>query len=118
MGLIRELPVTELAGELSRQSIPLQQANIWDVRDTSAYLEGHLEGAVSRPVETGFATEMLADVTGPLYVLCGGGSKAPRAAALLAELQPELEVVVLSGGTRQAKAAGLPIVSGEAVYSS
>ena len=118
MSQSRQLPVTELADELSRQSIPLQQANIWDVRDNSAYLEGHLEGAVNRPVEAGFAADMLATVTGPLYVLCGGGSKAPRAAALINELNPELEVVILTGGTRQAKTEGLTIVRGEAVYSS
>lgn len=118
MSQSRQLPVTALAAELKDQSIPLAQANIWDVRDHSAYLEGHLEGAVNQPVEQGFTPAMLADLTGPLYVLCGGGSKAPRAAALITELNPELEVVILSGGTRQAKAEGLTIVNGEAVYSS
>lgn len=118
MSQSRQLPVTELSHELSHQSIPLQQANIWDVRDNSAYLEGHLEGAMNHPVAAGFNTDMLATVTGPLYVLCGGGSKAPRAAALIYKLDPKLEVVILSGGTRQAKAEGLTIVRGEAVYSS
>lgn len=114
----RQLPVTALAAELDRLSIPLAQANIWDVRDHHAYLEGHLEGAINQPVEQGFKPDMLAELTGPLYVLCGGGSKAPRAAALISELRSDLEVVVLSGGTRQAKAEGLTIVSGEAVYCS
>jgi len=103
--MIRELPVTEL--DLSRG------ATIWDVRDAKSFAEGHLKGAVNRPID-GLSAELLASVPvgEPVYVLCGGGTKAPRAAALLDGFDAVRDVVVLTGGTRKAKAEGLPIETG------
>lgn len=103
--MIRELPITEL--DLS------QAATIWDVRDARSFAEGHLQGAVNRPID-GLSAELLAAVPvgEPVYVLCGGGTKAPRAAALLDGFDAGREVVVLAGGTRKAKAEGLPIETG------
>lgn len=103
--MIRELPVTEL--DLS------QGATIWDVRDAKSFAEGHLKWAVNRPVD-GLSAELLASVPAgePVYVLCGGGTKAPRAAAMLDGFDAARDVVVLTGGTRKAKAEGLPIESG------
>lgn len=103
--MIRELPVTEL--DLSRPSV------IWDVRDAKAYAEGHLQGALNQPIDD-LTPELLAAVPAgePVYVLCGGGTKAPRAAALLDGFDSGREIVVLSGGTRKAKAEGLPIATG------
>ncbi|RZU47425.1 rhodanese-related sulfurtransferase [Fluviicoccus keumensis] len=103
--MIRELLVTEF--DLSRD------ATIWDVRDAKSYAEGHLKGAVNRPID-GLSAEVLAAVPSgePVYVLCGGGTKAPRAAALLDGFDAGREVVVLTGGTRKAKAEGLPIETG------
>jgi phage shock protein E len=103
--MIRELPVTEF--DLS------QAVTIWDVRDAKSFAEGHLKGAVNRPIED-LSAEVLAAVPAgePVYVLCGGGTKAPRAAVLLDGFDPSREVVVLTGGTRKAKAEGLPIETG------
>lgn len=103
--MIRELPVTEL--DLSRP------ATIWDVRDAKAYAEGHLQGARNQPIDD-LTPELLAAVPAgePVYVLCGGGTKAPRAAAVLDGFDNSREIVVLSGGTRKAKTAGLPIETG------
>lgn len=118
MSQIRELPVTELAAELQRRDISLSNANIWDVRDHPDYVKGHLEGAVNRPVNQGFEAAMLTSIEAPVYLLCGGGSKAPRAAKALQELDNALEIVILTGGTRLAKSAGLSIITGEAVIAS
>ena len=98
--MIRELQVTAL--DLS------QPATIWDVRDAASHAEGHLRGAVSQPLET-LTAALLATVPAgqPIYVLCGGGTKAGRACALLENLDPSREYVELKGGTRAAKAAGL-----------
>lgn len=107
--MIRELPITEL--DLS------QAATIWDVRDAKSFAEGHLQGAVNRPID-GLSAELLAELLAavpvgePVYVLCGGGTKAPRAAMLLDGFDAGREVVVLAGGTRKAKAEGLPIETG------
>ena len=47
-----------------------------------------------------------------IYILCGGGSKAPRAAEKLESLDDSRDYVVLMGGTRAARDAGLPLEQG------
>jgi len=61
-----------------------ENAIIWDVRDSSAYAEAHVKGAVNQPIN-GLSESSLTQVSTdqPIYILCGGGSKAPRAAELL-----------------------------------
>lgn len=83
---------------------------IWDVRDAKAYHEAHLVGAENKPINT-LSKELLASVPDPVYVLCGGGSRAAKAATLLDELDSSRDIVILQGGTRGAKAAGLPIIT-------
>lgn len=88
-------------------------AVIWDVRDTKAYTEAHVKGAVNRPI-TDINADSLTQVAAdqPIYILCGGGSKAPRAAELLDGMDGSREYVVLMGGTRAARDAGLPLEQG------
>ncbi|MGY5394581.1 sulfurtransferase [Acinetobacter tandoii] len=88
-------------------------AIIWDVRDASAYAEAHVKGAVNQPI-TGLSADCLTQVSADqtIYILCGGGSKAPRAAELLDGLDNSREYVVLMGGTRAARDAGLPLEQG------
>lgn len=85
-------------------------AVIWDVRDAKAFAEGHVKGAMNKPLAT-LSVNTLEAVPNsqPIYVLCGGGSKAPRAAELLNSFDESRDIVVLMGGTRAAKAANLPI---------
>ncbi|MFT4021184.1 MAG: rhodanese-like domain-containing protein [Acinetobacter sp.] len=85
-------------------------AVIWDVRDPKSYQEGHIYGAINQPIDT-LDDQILKNVQAdePIYILCGGGSKAPRAAEKLEGYDSSREYVVLMGGTRAAKAAGLPI---------
>ncbi|WP_130804274.1 rhodanese-like domain-containing protein [Acinetobacter ihumii] len=90
-----------------------ENAIIWDVRDAKSYAEGHVKGAINQPIHDLNAdslTQVAADQ--PIYILCGGGSKAPRAAELLDGLDTEREYVILMGGTRAAKDAGLPLEQG------
>lgn len=109
--MIRELAVTELKKELEKQNIDINQANIWDVRDIESYQSGHIEGAKNHPVNEGLDKNLLTATQGTIYVLCGGGSKAPRAANQLHSLDNSREIVILTGGTRAAKAAGMTIVT-------
>ncbi|MFU9047207.1 rhodanese-like domain-containing protein [Acinetobacter tibetensis] len=90
-----------------------EDAIIWDVRDASAYAEAHVKGAVNQPI-TGLSADCLTQVSADqtIYILCGGGSKAPRAAELLDGLDDSREYVVLMGGTRAARDAGLPLEQG------
>lgn len=111
--MIRKLPVTELANELTKRELALKDANVWDVRDQDAYANGHIVGATNHPVNLGIAKQTLDDATGSIYVLCGGGSKAPKAAALLEEMDDTRDIVILTGGTRGTKAAGMQIIEGD-----
>lgn len=78
---------------------------IWDVRDEVAYQAGHIAYAVNKPVDTlGMAD--LAEASGTIYVLCGGGNKAVRACERLEALDGSRTIVHLTGGTRQAAALG------------
>jgi len=88
-----------------------ENAIIWDVRDASAFSEGHIQGAVNQPIDSLNAellTQVAPDQT--IYVLCGGGSKAPRAAEKLDSLDNSRDYVVLMGGTRAAHNAGLVLI--------
>ena len=87
-----------------------QSAMVWDVRDAQAYAEGHVQAAQNRPLDQ-ITPEQVAAVPAdqPIYVLCGGGTKAGRAAALIASIEPARRVVELTGGMRAAKAAGMAI---------
>lgn len=103
--MIRTLAITEFDQN--------QAATVWDVRDAKAYAEGHLAGALNLPLDQ-ISIEALAAVPAdqPIYVLCGGGTKAGRAAALIESLDSSREVVELKGGTRGAVAAGMKIEGG------
>lgn len=109
--MIRELPVTELANELAEKNISHENATIWDVRDESAYQAGHIVGATNQPINAGIEQAVLDNATGTVYVLCGGGSKAPRAAQALEEMDNSRDIVILAGGTRGAKSAGMDIIA-------
>ena len=108
--MIREIHVTELAQELQDNNLTVHTATIYDVRDPEAYQAGHIEGAVNQPVNAGVSKDILDASTGTIYVLCGGGSKAPRFANMLNELDASRDIVVLTGGTRGAKSAGMLII--------
>ena len=105
---MKKLPITEF--DLNQAAI------VWDVRDAQAYAEGHVQTAQNHPLDQ-ITLEQVAAVPAdqPIYVLCGGGTKAGRAAALIASLDPTRQVVELTGGTRAAKAAGMVIEYGQSV---
>lgn len=91
-----------------------ENAVIWDVRDARAFAEGHVKGAVNKPINTLSADQLNQVEAGqPVYVLCGGGSKAPRAAELLHSFDENRDIVVLMGGTRAAQAAGMQLEQGQ-----
>lgn len=103
--MIEQLPITEFDVNTT--------AVVWDVRDATAYAEGHVRGALHRPLDQITPEQVAAvPVDQTIYVLCGGGTKAGRAAALIASFEPARRVVELTGGTRAAKAAGMAIEVG------
>lgn len=85
-------------------------AVIWDVREPESFAEGHLQGAINLPLDVLDEQRLQQIPAGtPIYILCGGGSKAPRAAEKLNQFDSDREYIILMGGTRAARAAGLPI---------
>ncbi|OOR88111.1 sulfurtransferase [Moraxella caviae] len=100
--MIQELHITDFT--------PSADKTIWDVRDASSYQEGHIAHAQNQPLDS-INAELLAQTTGDIYVLCGGGTKAGKACALLETLDPTRKIIHLTGGTRGAKAAGMTIIS-------
>lgn len=101
--MISKLAITEFTANATD--------TIWDVRDAKAYAEGHIEHATNQPLAS-LTAELLASVPDPVYVLCGGGSKAGRAADTLQGFDGSRNIVILTGGTRGAKAVGMCIVTG------
>lgn len=89
-----------------------QGATIWDVREPNSFAEGHVQGAINLPLNA-LSEQQLQNVSAdqPIYILCGGGSKAPRAADVLEGFDAQREYVILMGGTRAAKDAGLPLIA-------
>lgn len=100
--MIKELAITDFQ--------PTKDDIIWDVRDETAFAEGHIEYAKNQPLNT-LNADLLNDTDGTIYVLCGGGTKAGKAVVLLNEIDPTREIVHLIGGTRGAKSAGMTIIS-------
>ena len=98
-----KLPITEFA--------PSADKVIWDVRDPIAYQEGHIAHAINIPLDS-IDRALVDGVDDTIYVLCGGGSKAGRAAAQILALDPSKDVVQLTGGTRGAIAAGWQLETG------
>jgi rhodanese-related sulfurtransferase len=104
--MIRQVAITDFP------AIKLEHPNpqVWDVRDAALYAEGHLKGAVNHPIDQLNVASLDSFPKGePLFVLCGGGSKAGRAIAMLESLDPTRDYVELTGGTRGAIEAGLAI---------
>lgn len=86
---------------------------ILDVRDQQSYVEGHIQYAKNFPIDHLNADTLTQfDAQQPIYILCGGGTKAPRAAEFLESLDANREYVILTGGTRKAKSLNMTIVQG------
>lgn len=82
-------------------------AVIVDVRDATAYADGHIAGAIN--ISLGELADRVNDLPIDARVLtsCGGGSRGRTAAALLREHGVVADVV--QGGLRRWSAADLPV---------
>lgn len=100
--MIRDIHITDYT--------PKASDTIWDVRDQKSYQEGHIEYAINQPLDT-LTADLFNQTQGTIYVLCGGGTRAGKSAQLLERFDNNRDIVVLQGGTRGAKAAGMTIVT-------
>jgi rhodanese-related sulfurtransferase len=88
-------------------AIAAGSAVLVDVREPAAYAEGHPAGAINVPI--GELEARLGELPEGVTVVtsCGGGTRGPRAAELVAGLGRDARV--LHGGLRGWRAAGLPV---------
>ena len=88
-----------------------EDALVLDVRDTAEFAAGHMLGAKNVPLTSieARAGEFDRHKAKPVIVLCGDGSRASKAAALL-RARGFANVVNLSGGFPAWQQAGLPVV--------
>jgi rhodanese-related sulfurtransferase len=78
-----------------------------DVRSAADFATGHIPGALNVPMEQ--VENRLADIgEGHLVLICEAGTRASIVATWLKARQP---VVVLEGGTKSWRNAGLPLVT-------
>ena len=80
-----------------------------DVRSASEYASGHVPGAVNIPLDE--IEKRVADLSSekPLVLICQTGQRARIAAELLQPCRTSL--LVLEGGTKAWKSAGMPLVA-------
>jgi adenosylhomocysteine nucleosidase len=85
---------------------------ILDVRDTDDYVEGHVAGSRSIPVDQ--VLEHVTELTAyqRVYVHCGGGGKAGRAVASLEKAGLSNLVHIADSGMRSWIASGFSVVKG------
>ncbi|WP_066802829.1 rhodanese-like domain-containing protein [Moraxella oblonga] len=89
---------------------PNADLTIWDVRVPENYNSEHIAHAQNVPIEN-ISPERLAQTTGDIYILCGGGTKAEKACQLLESIDPNRTYIHLTGGTRGAKALGWTLIT-------
>ena len=100
--------VDELKARLTAE----KPAFLVDVRDAEGFESGHVVGAVNRPIGSldaealaEEAAKVYGDDGGPILTLCGGGTRAGKAAAQLREAG--LNALAVEGGTKACRASGL-----------
>lgn len=85
------------------------EAVLVDVRDAVAHGASHAAGARGIPIDE--LEAHAAELAGTrVFTSCGGGTRGPRAAALLRERG--VDAAAVKGGLRGWRAAGLPVDEG------
>jgi rhodanese-related sulfurtransferase len=96
------------AAELKNRLDRAERFQLIDVRTPGEYDEGHLPGAMNLPMEQ--AEARLDDLTAhdPVVLICQSGKRAAMTCALLTPHRKNL--LLLEGGTKAWRDAGLPVV--------
>ena len=92
------------------QLINRSKAALIDIRDTSAFAEGHIIGSLSIPVaELQKQTKKLDKLkTNPVVIICQQGTESTRTADHL--LKQGFDIRVLAGGINAWRNADLPLI--------
>ena len=98
-------------GDVARLLQEDKGATLVDARTAEEFEAGHASGAVNVPIANlnEFVKSRVADSAGLIITMCGSSGRGEKAAAVLASHDIST-VVVLEGGLKAWRDAGLPIV--------
>ena len=89
---IKKIDVKTLQNKLENEEITLL-----DVRESSEYKGGHIEGAVNAPLSSLDANQLPYPKDEPIYVICRSGNRSAQAASQLQDAG-YTEIYDVSGG--------------------
>ncbi|WP_455330949.1 rhodanese-like domain-containing protein [Exiguobacterium profundum] len=89
---IKKIDVKTLQNKLENEEITLL-----DVRESSEYEGGHIEGAVNAPLSSLDANQLPYPKDDPIYVICRSGNRSAQAASQLQDAG-YTEIYDVSGG--------------------
>jgi rhodanese-related sulfurtransferase len=94
----------------------LGNSSLIDVRTPAEFRAMHAEGAVLVPLDRLDAKKLGSENRGPVYLICGSGTRAKLAAEKL-DAAGVPQPTIIQGGTNAWEAAGLPVVRGKSAIS-
>lgn len=77
--------ITKIDAETLQNKLENEEITLLDVRETSEYDGGHIEGAVNAPLSSLDANELPYPKDEPIYVICRSGNRSAQAANRLQE---------------------------------
>lgn len=83
--------------KLYKNKLENEEITLLDVRETSEYKGGHIEGAVNAPLSSLNANQLSYPKDEPIYVICRSGNRSAQAASQL-QAAGYTEIYDVSGG--------------------
>ena len=77
--------ITKIDAETLQNKLENEEITLLDVRETSEYKGGHIEGAVNAPLSSLDANELPYPKDESIYVICRSGNRSAQAANRLQE---------------------------------
>lgn len=92
-----ESGITKIDVETLQNRLENEEITLLDVRESTEYEGGHIEGAVNAPLSSLSETELPYPKDEPIFVICRSGNRSAQAAKLLQE-RGYTEIYDVSGG--------------------
>ena len=108
--VVTQVGISELSPEQARPAVEAAYSQFIDVRTPEEYNEGHAYRAVNIPLATLQQNFDRLEKDEPLFVICRTDNRSREAAKILADAGFR-QVVVITGGTNQWQAAGMPMAN-------
>ena len=106
--------ITEMSGKEALPGIKAAYSQFIDVRTPEEYASGHAYRAVNIPLDTLAENMDRIEKNEPVYIICRTSNRSREAAKIL-ESAGFKQIIVISGGTDDWQAAGMPMADGAAI---